>query len=420
MTFPKNNKGFIFVAMKPLSFLLLIAIAMPCMGQVAGNVWQQKAQQHFETALEFIEQDSLYPALEALNRCLALDARYVQAYRERALVRKQLGDLSGAHTDLGILLETNPNQPEALLHRGLIRYDLGLFQLALDDLTRLSHLMDTSTMETSQIYFEIDPTGKARGVFTTEGSIRHLIHNYTGLILYKLGDYQTSRAHFDSAISLSPARADFYVNRARTHEATGNKQHALADYRRALAIDPGQAEALQNLGRLAAGEGDTARTELLLTEAIASNPDRADAYAERGYYRLQQNDLSGALNDYNHAVEASPSEPSGWLNRGIVKYKLGDWRGAYADFSRAIKLDEAEPRAWLSRGNVLIQLNRPKEAIDDYTIAISLDHTYARAFFNRAVAYHSLGMNEKACADISTARTLGMEATVTMIESLCN
>src|SRR5688572_32688795 len=89
-------------------------------------------------------------ALEYLNKCLKESPGFADAYFTRGSTREQLRDLTGANTDYNIYLELKPDQPEALLSRATVRYQLGLYEQAKTDFLKL---LDLPMGETSTIFY---------------------------------------------------------------------------------------------------------------------------------------------------------------------------------------------------------------------------------------------------------------------------
>ncbi|MCO5169385.1 MAG: protein kinase [Planctomycetes bacterium] len=82
---------------------------------------------HLTRALILLERDHLPGALDELDRAAASDSLDVTARASalRALVRRRLGDLDGALTDVAAALEGRPEEAMALTIRGLTRRDRG-------------------------------------------------------------------------------------------------------------------------------------------------------------------------------------------------------------------------------------------------------------------------------------------------------
>ena len=355
-------------------------------------------------------------ALTMFNESIRIDPAYAEAYFSRAILREQLKDLRGALTDYNIYLEFKPDDAEALLARGVLRYKLSLFDLARQDFEKL---LITPTSGTSTIFYRQSPYGGGTDKITTvQSGGQSYILNYLGLCETKLQHFSLALAHYDSAISLEPTEADYYVNRGLAKEQMNDTQ-AAADYEKALALNPNHPLAQHNLALLKSRQGNTKVVEDKLTEIIENDSTMLFAYIERGYQRLESGYFKGALEDFNYALKIDSLNAELWMNRGLTKEKLKDYEGAYSDYTEAIDLEENMKQAWLNRGNVLTKLGRYKEALEDYTIALTYEPEYALAYYNRSIVRQRLKQNREACDDLKKAEALGIVVDKKMKEKIC-
>lgn len=354
-------------------------------------------------------------ALEYLNKCLRESPGFADAYFTRGATREQLDDLKGANTDYNIYLELKPDQPEALLSRAIVRYQLGLYDQAKVDFQKLLTL---PAGETNTIFFNQSASAKGSNqIITAQGNIRPQVFNYLGLVEIKLKNYKQAISWLDSAIQLKKNEADYHVNRGIAKEAM-NDPTAMQDYDMALSLHPEHALALHNVAALKRKMGQSASDDEL-EKAIASDSSMLYPYLERAYQRMEGGYYKGALEDYNQALEIETKDPEIWLNRGHVREKLDDLKGAYSDYTKAIELDEKFEKAWLNRGNVLSKQGRIEEAIEDYGVAITHNGEYAAAYYNRAIALQRAKKTAAACQDLNKAEALGLAIPEKMKKDIC-
>lgn len=354
-------------------------------------------------------------ALEYLNKCLKESPGFADAYLTRGATREQLDDLKGANTDYNIYLELKPDQPEALLSRATVRYQLGLYDQSKADFQKLLTL---PAGETGTIFFNQSASAKGSNqIITAQGNIKPQIFNYLGLVETKLGNYKKAISWLDSAIQLKN-EADYFVNRGIAKEAIKDTT-AMQDYTTALSLQSDHTLALHNIAVLKRKTGKSSSLEDELEKAIESDSSMLYPYLERAYQRMEGGYYKGALEDYNSALEIETKDPEIWLNRGHVKEKLDDFKGAYSDYTKAIELDEKYEKAWLNRGNVLSRQGRIEEAIEDYTAAITFNPEYAAAFYNRAIARQRARKFIEACQDLNKAESLGLAVTDKMKKEIC-
>jgi tetratricopeptide (TPR) repeat protein len=400
--------------MKKIIVILLpfLFSAMALMGQEKPR----KADDYFEMGENANHAGRLEEAIAYFNQCIYINPGYAEAYFTRGMAKEQLKNLQGALTDYNIYLELRPYASEVLLSRAVVRYRLGLYAQAKDDFIRLLQLPPG---ETTTIFYRQSPFGGGTNkIVTTQGQDKSYLLNYLGLAESKLMNFKNAKMYLDSAITVNPDDADYYVNRGLVKESL-NDSTAENDYKQALQLDADNSLAKHNLAVLSGKRGKVSEVENKLTEAIENDSTLLFSYIERAYHRLQSGYLKGALDDYNSALRIDKKEPEIWLGRGIVQEKMKDFEAAYADYSKAISLDPEFDKAWLNRGNLLTKLGQYDEAIEDYASALTFNPKYASAFYNRAIAFQRLKKKAEACADLKKAEALGMNIQDSMKSKIC-
>ncbi len=363
-----------------------------------------------------IQNQSFRTALAHFNECLRIDPYYWDAYSLRGFAKEKLGDSKGAITDYNIYLEAKPTDSDAILTRGLLRYNNGQWAAAKDDFKKLLSLPPG---ETNTVFFQTDKSGQGNKVITTQGNSKAIYLNYLGLIEWKLKQYKQGIAYLDSAIQLEKSTADYYVNRGLIRQSSKDTVGALADFKQALTLDDDHPTATHNVAVLSGFQGNLTESEKQLTDAISKNPKLPFSYSERGYVRLKLKNWKGAIDDFTQAISLDSDEPDNYLQRGVAKEKSKDNPGALADYAHATRIKSDYESAWLHRGNLLTKMNRHAEAIEDYTIAISLYPDYSLAYYNRALTYHKLGKLKEACSDLKQAQRLQMKIDTKVMTSIC-
>ena len=370
----------------------------------------------FEQGEEAHDAGNYKLALEYLNKCLQETPGYAEAYYTRGSAREQLRDLAGANTDYNIYLEMKPDQPEALLSRATVRYQLKLYDQAKEDFLKLLTL---PAGETQAVLFNQRPAASGSNqVMTVQGSMKPLLFNYLGLVDTKLGNYKEAIHWLDSAIQLQQKEADYFVNRGIAKEAMKDSTAAL-DYQRALKLRPDHTVALHNLAAMKRTKGEPVGMNDYLEQAIDSDSSMLQPYLARAYQRMEGGYYKGALEDYDRALQIDDKNPDIWLNRGLVKERLNDFKGAFSDYTKAIDLNEKFDKAWLNRGNVLSKQGRFEEAVEDYTVTITYNPDNAAAYYNRAIAKQKLKLGPEACQDLQKAESLGIVVPEKMKKEIC-
>jgi tetratricopeptide (TPR) repeat protein len=211
-------------------------------------------------------------ALIHLNRALALDEDLTDAYKSRALIFVQLGDLVRADNDLSAAANLDASDGQIYSMRGQTRMARRLFEAAVEDFdkglallpgnveillwraTAFVHLhqmeaafADLDTILEAQpdspqalglrgvVRYHLGETDQAKGDFARVVELdpdNPLLWNNRGFFLYKIGDYAEATRCFLRALTLRPgydtAEYNLKLTRLRqgaatTGQASGNE-----------------------------------------------------------------------------------------------------------------------------------------------------------------------------------------------------
>jgi len=164
-------------------------------------------------------------------------------------------------------------------------------------------------------------------------------------------------AHLDTALTLSPRRAEIYETRAVYLIDLKRYDRALEDVDRDIAlVDRPYARFLRGLVLCESGRfGESLAS---FDTAIARQPSNAQFYRGRALARSLCGQLDGALADASHLVAAAQQQAESYYARGVALAGLGRDREAVADFERAermrpelVYVREAGARAWARLGD---------------------------------------------------------------------
>jgi serine/threonine protein kinase/tetratricopeptide (TPR) repeat protein len=229
-------------------------------------------------------------AIDALNRAVALDAKYALA-----------------HTALG----------EAYWRK----YEL----------TRDTALIDRAKAHCEQA-LAIDSRLAA-------------VHVTLAMLARGRGRYEEALAVAQSAIDLDPTNGDAYRELARTHELLGRYDDAEATYRKALAARPDDWQGYNSLGGFYVGRGRWADAEAAYQAVIKLTPDNTRGYNNLGvtYFRMKRPDDAARTWEQSIAIRPTFSATS---NLGTLYYGGGRYTEAARAFERAVELQPNDVRLW--------------------------------------------------------------------------
>ncbi len=170
---------------------------------------------------------------------------------------------------------------------------------------------------------------------------------------------------YDQALALKPDLAEAYVNRGNLRAAAKRYAEAIGDYDRAIALEPNDAGAWFSRGTACARAGDAEEALRDLDQALALKPDDAEAYYNRGNLHLDARRCAEAIRDYDQAIALRPDYADAWYNRANACASAGRPEEAVRDYTRAIELRPQDPDAYYNRAIVRSRLKQNREALED-------------------------------------------------------
>ena len=276
----------------------------------ARKVWEE-----LRSATDHLEQGDLEAAETLLGLALGRqlpDSMQVELRLMRAQVRTAGRDLESAIIDLTTALELQPDQPDALVARGLARNEVGRHEAALRDL---------------------------------DEAIQHLPHD--------LRAWST--------------RAEILYDMDRKPEA----EEAI----RSWATAGGRAaEGLGLLCRLHLDRAGYDEANSSCRAALASGWNDPRAFLDRARQLRERGDLGGALKTLDAGLDGGLQEPATRYERALLRLHFDRAEGALADAVVLTEASPDHAAAWYAQAYALGRLGRPAEAIAAAKKAAELGH----------------------------------------------
>ena len=291
--------------------------------------------------------DEIDKAFENYNKAIQLDPNYMDAYNNRGVAYLRKGDFDNAIQDYSTVIQLNPNYTVAYYNRGNAYLHKNESERAIADYTQAIELNSDDAEA----------------------------HTGRGVAYFKTSEVDLAIKDYSRAIQLKSDYAIAYYNRGNAYHKQGEYDRAIGDYNTTIQLDPDYAEAYYS---------------------------RGNAYGKKG-----KTDF--AINDYTQAIELNSDYAEAYNNRGIIYGEQGKYDFAMEDFTKAIRLTPGNFNAYYNLGRVYDEKGEYNQAIENYDKVIELNPGYVSAYYGRGVAWLHLQEWEKAKADLTTARGMGVD-----------
>jgi tetratricopeptide (TPR) repeat protein len=275
-----------------------------------------------------------------------------------AIQHHQAGRLQAAEQIYRQILQAEPTQADAIHLLGVIAYQVGKHELA------------------------VEYIGRAIGL---KGNVADF-HNNLGNALKNQGKLDEAIACYRRALELKPAYADAHINLGVAFKEQAKLDAAVACWRRALELKPDCAEAYYNLGIAFKEQGKLDEASACYCRALQLRPGYAEAHVNLGLAFKEQEKLDQAVACYRRALELKPGYAEAHINLGVVFKEQGKLDEAVACYRRALELKPGYPEAHSNLGVVFKEQGKLDQAVACWRRALELKPDYAEAYYNLGIA----------------------------------
>jgi tetratricopeptide (TPR) repeat protein len=143
-----------------------------------------------------------------------------------------------------------------------------------------------------------------------------------GFVYGNLGQYDKAIADFSRVIEIDPGSKEAYYNRGITYGMIGQVDKSIADYSRLIEIDPKYVKAYSNRGADYFNLGQLDKAIADYTMAITLDPNYTDAFYNRGLAYGKLGKWENAIADYSRVLEIDPNNTMAYSNRQDAYEKL--------------------------------------------------------------------------------------------------
>ncbi len=293
--------------------------------------------------------------IKLTNTVIETDPNNAEAYIRRGIAYQQKGEYNSAIANFTKVIELDPSIPQLYLARGMAYQQIDEYGYAIEDATKA---------------LELNPDNVEA-------------YKHRGLAYQSKGDYDRSKSDYDraikdftKAIELDPDDTNTYCGRGNAYQSRGDYDRSKDDYDRAIKD---------------------------FTKAIELDPDDARAYSGRGTAYQSKGDHNRAIEDATKAIELNPQDANVYNHRGLIYYYKGDYDHAIEDYAKAISLNSNHIRVYNNRGTIYCATGDYDRAIEDFNRAIQLNPDYAEAYYNRGAAYRGKGLVDRAITNYNRA-----------------
>lgn len=219
-----------------------------------------------------------------------------------------------------------------------------------------------------------------------------------GLVRWQRGEKDEALDALEASAAMKPDVARYQANLGNVYQAVGRTRAALAALQRAVALQPGHASSWSNLGVALRIDGQLDDAISALQKATALASDNTVAWQNLGSALEQQGRLDEAQAALQEAAALDPADAETWTAMGKLSERRGAAPQAESMYRRALLCDRAYAPAWSNLGGLLRRQGRLADAVDACENAIAADPGLADAYTHFGLALREQGHVHAAAA----------------------
>jgi len=303
------------------------------------------------------------------------------------------GDITGAEEFCRKILQSHPNDVEAMGFLGNIYYDRKEYDAAIAILRKTLDLRPDNEELCCNLGLLLQMQGKYEEsvlcflkALQLNPGLSEAYYNL-GITYNEMGRYQEAGLAYQSALELNPYFVEAYVNLGITLQSQKQLDEALDCYHKALRINPDCPDAYYNLGTVLQDKKHYEEAIHYYQRALSSNPNIEDAWFNLGIIYKDRKEFDQAAFSLQKALALNPSLLEAYTSLGLVFHEKGMTSQALDAFRKALDLNQGDVVAHLGLGVVLQESRYFSEAIDCYKKALEIDPANALAHIDIGTAY---------------------------------
>lgn len=182
---------------------------------------------------ELVDKEKYKEAIELLNKAIKTYPKYREAYLNKAFCYEKLKDFKSAIVSYQALLKIDSKNISAIYNIGNCKYDMNLFQEAVENYTKALELKGYSK-DLSSIIIDWNQNGIAEDAkFDIESN---QLFYQRGLAYYQLNKFKSAYSDFYNCLTQKYYVTDCHYMIALCYIESGNKEKGCIEFDKAIAL----------------------------------------------------------------------------------------------------------------------------------------------------------------------------------------
>jgi len=198
----------------------------------------KSADDYIVESNKLVDKEKYKEAIALLNKAIEKDPKNKGAYLNRGLCHEKLKDLNSAILDYTALLKIDPTNIAALYYIATCKYDLNLFQEAVEyynkALQAKGYSIESDTSGKPSLILDLNKNGIIEDAKFDIASIQ--LFYQRGLAHYQLNKFRSAYSDFSRCLAQNYYTTDCHYMIALCYIESGNKEKGCIELDKAIAL----------------------------------------------------------------------------------------------------------------------------------------------------------------------------------------
>ena len=238
-----------------------------------------------------------------------------------------------------------------------------------------------------------------RKILTQDPAHADALH-LLGLVAYQQGQYDRALDCITKAIQRDAAKPLYFYNLGLVHQKLNQFPEAERSYRQALSLKGDYIEALGNLGNVLREKGELDEACATYKQVLTIKPDHPEGYNNLGVVLKEQGRQDEARDAYQRAIALKPDNAEAHYNLGVILFESDRLDEAIARFQQAVSIKPQYAKAHHHLGLALLwkrdmdaalhELRTSAHLLQNHGKAVRIDALHASRIKHDAEQIHYL------------------------------
>ncbi|MCW8796629.1 MAG: tetratricopeptide repeat protein [Chlorobium sp.] len=224
-----------------------------------------------------------------------------------------------------------------------------------------------------------------------------------GLVLSKLKKYDDALECYDMAIAIADDFSSAWYNRANVLAITGKIEEAAESYLKTIEFEPDDINALYNLGIAYEELEDYDKAITHYTRCIELKPDFADAWFALACCHEADNAYEESLKSVNQALNYLPGSVDFLQLKAEIYYNMESLERSISTYKKILTIEADSPQLWVDYAVVLREASLYTESLEAFEHSLELQPQSAETHFEIAATYFALGDKKSTIKSLTKA-----------------